>query len=122
MARDAELLLRLDLGRQPVAVPSEAALDAVTAHRPIARHGVLHVPGQQVAVVRQSVGKGRTVVEHELVVAVLPRRPLLDRTPERVLTLPALEHGALEGGQVGLGLDARVTVAGSAAHGSLLHG
>ena len=67
MAADAELLLDDDLGRQPVAVPSEPSLDASATHRLIARHGVLDEAGQQVTVVRQPVGKRRTVVEDVLV-------------------------------------------------------
>ena len=55
--RDAEQPLRLELGGQPVRVPAEPALDAVAAHRLVARHDVLGVPGQQVAVVRQAVGE-----------------------------------------------------------------
>ncbi len=66
MPGDAELLLGLDLGRQAVAVPAEAAVHDVAAHRPVAGHGVLDEAGQQVAVVRQAVGERRPVVEHEL--------------------------------------------------------
>ena len=87
MAADAELLLDDDLGRQPVAVPAEATLDSLAAHRLVARHGVLDEAGQQMAVVRQSVGERRAVVEHVLLgigastdrlgerVALRPRRP-----------------------------------------------
>ena len=63
----AELGHGLQLGGQPVAVPAEAALDPATAHGLEARHDVLDVAGQQVAVVRQAVGEGRSVVEDELV-------------------------------------------------------
>ena len=69
MAGDAEFLFGLDLGRQAVAVPAEAALDPPPAHRLVARDGVLDEAGQQVAVVRQPVGERRAVVEDELVVA-----------------------------------------------------
>ncbi len=70
---DAELVLGLDLGGQPVGVPAEAALDVPPAHGPVARHDVLDVAGEQVAVVRQAVGEGRAVVEDELVAAVVAR-------------------------------------------------
>jgi hypothetical protein len=65
---DAELLLGLHLGGQAVAVPAEAALDALAAHGLVAGDDVLDVAGQQVAVVRQAVGEGRAVVEDVLVV------------------------------------------------------
>ena len=63
MPADAEFLLDHDLGRQAVAVPTEATLDAFAAHRLVARHRVLHEAGQQVSVVRQAVGEWRAVVE-----------------------------------------------------------
>jgi len=44
---DAELLLRLHLGGQPVTVPAEAALDAAPAHRLVAGHDVLHEAGDE---------------------------------------------------------------------------
>jgi RNA polymerase-binding transcription factor DksA len=50
-----------------VAVPAETALDPPAAHGLVAGHDVLHVSGEEVAVVRQAVGERRTVVEHELV-------------------------------------------------------
>ena len=72
MVGEAELLLRLDLGRQAVAVPAEPALDPAAAHGLVAGHHVLDVAGQQVAVVRQAVGERRAVVEDVLVGAVHP--------------------------------------------------
>ena len=79
MPGDAELLLGVDLGRQAVAVPAEAALDALAAHRLVARHGVLHEAGQEVAVVRQAVGERRPVVEDELVGVGAPANRRLER-------------------------------------------
>ena len=70
---DAQLAFGLDLGRQTVTVPAEAAVDELAAHRLVARHGVLDESGEQVAVVRQAVGERRTVVEHELVRPPRPR-------------------------------------------------
>ena len=88
---DAQLALGLDLGGQAVAVPAEAAVDELAAHRLVARHGVLDEPGQQVAVVRQPVGERWTVVEDELVGALglaaddrLEERPVLAPTRSRM--------------------------------------
>ena len=93
---DAELAHRLELGRQAVGVPAEAALHPAAAHRLVARDEVLDVAGQEVAVVRQAVGERRAVVEDELVVAVLPRVALLDARPEGVVGLPVGEDALLD--------------------------
>ena len=115
VALDAELLLDHHLGGQAVAVPAEAALDAVAAHRAVARHRVLDVPGEQVAVVRQAVGERRTVVEHELVGVGAP----VDRRLERAVRIPELQDAGLHGGERGLRLDVgvahRMAPAGGAA-------
>ena len=105
MARDAELLFDLDLRGQAVAVPSEPTLDPPSLHRLVARHRVLDEAGQQVAVVRQSVGERRAVVEHELVVAVRPGVTLLDRALERRLLAPDREDVVFQGGKVRLRVD-----------------
>jgi hypothetical protein len=81
----AELLLGLGLGGQAVGVPAEAPLDVAAAHGLVARHDVLDVAGEQVAVVRQAVGEGWAVVEDELVAAVVARGPGVDRGLERVV-------------------------------------
>ena len=99
LAGDAQQPLRLDLGGQAVAVPAEPALDPPALHGPEAGHQVLHVAGEQVAVVRQPVGERRPVVEHEL--AVLGTLP--DRGAEGVTGPPVLQHVALERGKARLG-------------------
>jgi hypothetical protein len=116
MARDPQLLLRLNLCRQPVAVPSEPALDATAAHCPVARHGILDETGQQVPVVRKTVGERRTVVEDELVVSVDACVATLDGAAERVVPLPAREHVALDRRQVGLRLDGGIALARFGVH------
>ena len=60
---DPELLLGLHLRRKAVAVPTEAPLDPAAAHRLIAGDGVLDEAGEEMAVMRQSVGERRSVVE-----------------------------------------------------------
>ena len=104
--RDAELLLGLHLDGQAVAVPSEAALDPLAAHRPVARHGVLHEAGEEMAVVDRSVGERRAVVEDELVIG----RPLLDRAFEGVLLLPRLDDRALDVGELGVLIDVGIAL------------
>jgi hypothetical protein len=93
-ARHAERGLGLHLHRQPVAVPPEPALDAVAAHRAVARHRVLHEPGEQVAVVGHAVGERRAVVEHEL-----RRRTELDRRLEGAVGPPTVDHRLLQRGE-----------------------
>ena len=110
----AELPLGLHLGRQPVAVPAEAPLDPPAAHRLVAGHGVLHVAGEDVAVVGQAVGERRAVVEHELVAAVLAGGARRDRGGEGAVALPELEDARFEGWEPQLRIDVGV------AHGPLL--
>ena len=87
-----------------MAVPAEAPLDAVAAHGLVAGDDVLDVAGEQVAVVGESVGEGRPVVEDELVLG----RTLLDGSFEGVLFVPALEETLFDRRIVRLGSDVRV--------------
>ena len=88
---DAELLLGCHLGGQAVAVPAEPALDPVAAHGLVAGDHVLHVAGEQVAVVGEAVGERRTVVED-----VLVGRPAAGSTEASKVRVgrPALEDRA----------------------------
>ena len=88
VAAPGELQLRLgvQLGRQAMAVPAEAALDHLAAHGLVARHQVLHEAGDDVPVMRKPVGEGRAVIEDELGRALLA--PPLDRALERPLAPP----------------------------------
>src|SRR6185436_16430414 len=79
----------------------EPALDPLAAHGLVARDQVLDEAGEQVAVVRQPVGEGRTVVEDELVGPVLARIALLDAGPEGVVRLPVRQHPLLDLGEPG---------------------
>ncbi len=88
--------LRLELGRQPVGVPAEAALDPASAHGLVARDEVLDVPGEQVTVVRQAVREGRAVVEDELVVAVVAGVARLDRGHEGAVLVPVRQDALLD--------------------------
>ncbi len=54
---------------------------------------------------RQSVGEGWPVVEDELVVTIVARRPLVNRGLERVVGLPAFENVLFELGEVRLRID-----------------
>ena len=99
LAGDAEQPFGLDLGGQPVAVPAESALDPPALHGPEARHQVLDVAGEQVAVVRQPVGERRPVIEHELAVG----GSLPDRGEEGVAFPPVLQHLPLQRGEARLG-------------------
>ena len=101
-------LHRLELGGQAVGVPAEPALDALAAHRLVARDDVLDVAGEQVAVVRQPVGERRAVVEDELVRAVLAGVAVLDRRDEGAVLVPVLEDALLDLGEARAGRDVRV--------------
>ena len=77
-------------------VPSEAAVDLVASHRLIPRDNIFDITGQQVAVVRQSVGERRAVIEHELIVGAL-----IDRALECTGLFPTIENPRLDSGEVG---------------------
>ena len=91
--------LRLELGRQPVGIPAEPTLDPAPAHGLVARNEVLDIPGQEVAIVRQTVGERRAVVEDELVVAVLTALTRLDGGHEGSVLVPVLQDPLLDFGK-----------------------
>ena len=66
LAREAELLLDLDLDRQAVAVPAALAGDVLAAHRVEAGIEVLEEPGPHVVDAGPAVGGGRALVEDPL--------------------------------------------------------
>ena len=101
LARDAELLFHLVLDGQAVAVPAEAALDALSFHGLVARKDVLDGAGREVAEVGQPRGKGRAVVEHEL-----GRVPaVLDRAVKGVVFAPEREDPLLHLRKAHAGID-----------------
>jgi hypothetical protein len=104
--------LCLELGRQPVGVPAEPAFDPAPAHGLVARDEILDVPGEQVAVVRQAVGERGTVVEDELVRAVLTALTRLDRRHEGAVLVPVLENALLDRGKLRARDNATVPVRG----------
>ena len=103
---DAELAHRLELGGKAVGVPAEAALHPAPAHRLVARDDVLDVAGEQVSVVRQAVGEGRSVVEDELVGAVDAGLAVLHRRDEGAVLVPVPQHPLLDRGEPRARLDA----------------
>ena len=117
---EVQLLLRMQLRRQAVAVPAESAFDHIAAHGPVARHHVLHESGDDVPVVRQAIGKGRAVIEDEF------RRPLLtpalDRRLEGLLGLPGSADGFLDMGKAGRRVGGRIDSLGGCRHGFVVHG
>ncbi len=98
---EAQLLLDLDLHREPVAVPAALAGDVVAPHGLEAGEEVLEHPGPHVVEAGLAVGGGRALVEDPR------RRPLaqrLDLLGQRVLPPPG-QHSLLERDQVQLGVD-----------------
>ena len=93
---DAQLLLRLQLGRKAVAVPAEDARDVVAGHGAVARDDVLDVASEQVAVVRQAIGERRTVVEDVFLIALAVVKAGL----EGVVLLPVLQYLFFHGWEV----------------------
>ena len=77
-------------------VPAEPALNLVAAHRAVTRDDVLDVAGQQVTVMRQSIGERRAVIEDVLGGLFAA----LDTRPEGVVGGPVVQHLAFEGREV----------------------
>ena len=116
---EPELLFSGHLGRETVAVPAEAALDAVAAHRLVAGDGVLHEAGEEVAVVGEPVRERRPVVEDVLGLGSV----LGDRGLEGAVLLPEREDLLLEGGVARLRGYQRVRArAGCLCHGHTVGG
>ena len=92
LARDAELLLDLQLDGQPVGVPAGLALDVEALHRPVAAEEVLESPGQDVMGPGFAVGRGRSLVEDETLAALARVEARL----EGAVLLPGLHDPHLE--------------------------
>src|SRR5690606_18886879 len=92
--------------------PAKASFYLLAAHGFKTRHDVFDIAGQQVAVMRQAVGKGRAVIEDEL----LGIGAIVDGRLERAVRLPVLEDLFLKrrerrrSGDLSLGAVERVTV------------
>src|SRR5581483_5064579 len=123
-AFEVEFALRVEFRRQAVAVPAEAALDCLAAHGLVARHQVLHEAGDDVAVMREAVGEGRTVVEDEFRRARIPA--LLDRALEDAVLDPPFADRLLDLGEararLGRGIDRRFAGGGGIVHRALQSG
>src|SRR5262249_28170292 len=96
LERDAELLLHLDLDRQPVGVPAGLARDVEALHGPEAADDVLQHAGEDVVDAGAAVRGRRPLVEDE------GRAPLaaVDHLLARAVPAPALEELLLELRQV----------------------
>ena len=63
---DTQLLFRLQLGGQTVGIPTEDTRHVIASHRAIARDDILHITGQQVAIVRQAICEWRAIIKDVL--------------------------------------------------------
>jgi len=108
-AREVQFLFRMQFGRQAVAVPAEAAVDRLAAHGLKARDQILDEAGDQMAVVRQAVGKGRAVIEHELVSALC--ETLIDARLKGAFGFPRLKYRLLQLGEGRAGGGLRIRLA-----------
>ena len=74
-----------------MAIPTKATVNPLTLHGAVTRNRVLHKSGQQVAVMGQSVGKWRAVIEDKFVGTICPRSTLIDRFFKSEVSLPTFK-------------------------------
>ena len=101
LGRDAQLLLHLDLDRQPVGVPPGLAGHGVAAHGPVAAEQVLVDPGPHMVEAGAPVGRRRSLVEDP----GLGAGPQLDGALEDAVLTPAGQLVGLDDGEIGFGGD-----------------
>ena len=102
-----QALLHLQLDRQAVGVPSGDAQGALPLHRLIPRDQILDHPGFDMADMRLSVGRGRSVEKGELRIPV----PQVEGFADDVLFLPHPGHFPLPGNKIHVGRYFRVHLA-----------
>ena len=110
---DAQFLLRLELGRQTVRIPAEHAVDLAALHGLVARNHILGIAGQQMAIMRQTIGERRTVEENEFILAVISGWTTLDGLGEGIVLLPIVKHGLLQLREAGVRRDVGALLTGS---------
>ncbi|CAB4577460.1 unannotated protein [freshwater metagenome] len=110
--RDAELPFCLELRGEAVSVPSKPAMDLLAAHRVKPGEDVLGVTGQEVTIVRQSIGKGWAVIEDPLFATLA----VINRPLEGVMGGPVGEHLVLECWKRRAWLDARSVAVARKSH------
>jgi hypothetical protein len=86
---DPQITFSLHFRRQAVAIPTKAALDPLASHGLIARDDIFDKTGHNVSIVRQPIGKRRSIVEDKLLAR--RRRPLLDARLKNLFVLPELQ-------------------------------
>ena len=101
LAREAELLLDLELDGEPVAVPAALARDVAPAHRVEARIEVLEHPRPDVMDARTTVRRRGALVEDPLRRAFASAQAL----GEDIVVAPARQHAFFERNQVELAVD-----------------
>ena len=88
------------LNRQAVTIPTPTPPDALTQHCLVTRDDIFYRTGEQVAVVRQTGGEGRAVVENKVALRLAAGRPLHTLFKNFPL-LPKLKHRRLALGHFG---------------------
>jgi len=101
LARDAQLLLHLDLDGQSVGVPTGATSDVAALHCLVAAEEVLVDPGPHVMKSGLAIGRGRTLVEDPRLGAFA----VLHGPREDVIRPPAGQFGFFESHKIKFGAD-----------------
>ena len=95
-SRNFQLTLCFCFRGQTMTIPAETSLNSLTLHRLISRNSVFDKPCEQVTVVRQTVGKRRSVIKHIFVYAVGTSVSLIDGSLKCVIGSPEFKRLVLD--------------------------
>ena len=89
-------------------IPTETTLDSTTLHRLITRDGIFHESGEQVTVMRKTIGEWRTVIENEFVVTTGTGIARCHACCKGLVTFPASKDALFKAREVRLRVDLRI--------------
>ena len=83
-------------------IPSKTTLDSLALHCLVSRNSIFDKPGEQVPVVRQTIGKRWSIIKDIFICAIGASISLIDRGLEGAISSPELERLIFESRKVWL--------------------